>query len=76
MHSLKIACAATALLLMLLAGCASPRLPLPAQRLDAPAEMMTPAPPSGYFVTKTETILSRSPKRPTQSPTASGPAKQ
>ena len=65
MHSPKTACAAIALLLMLLAGCASSP-PAPPHRADAPAELMTPAPPQGYFVTTLERILSRSPQKRTE----------
>jgi len=65
MPSHTIAWPLSAMLLMLSAGCASsppacPSLP------DAPAEMMTPAPSQGYFLTTLETILSRSPGQPTK----------
>lgn len=75
MASLPTACAANALLLILLSACASSPTPGPPQRPDAPAEMMTPAPPPGYFTTKLESILSRSFAKPKPLPIASEPAK-
>lgn len=62
MSSRAIACAASVLLPMLMAGCASAPTAPPRQP-DAPAEMMTPAPPPGYFVTRIEQILSRQPEK-------------
>lgn len=64
MHSRRIVLPVTAVLLMLLGGCATSP-PAPPRQPDAPAEMLKIAPPSGYFVTWIETILSRSPKKPT-----------
>lgn len=74
MDSSRIACAASALLLTSLTGCASAPVPS-VSRPDAPTEMMIPAPPSGYFTTKLETILSRSFEKPKPSQTDSAPAK-
>lgn len=74
MTSLPTACALSALLLMLLSGCASSPPPLPIQRPPAPAELMTPAPPPGCFVMQIERILSRSPGTPTPSATGCEPA--
>ena len=75
MHSLKIVCAPSAILLTLLSGCASPPIQCP-KPPDVPQEMRTPAPPSLYFQMELERILSGLPKRPTPQPTNSEPGKQ
>ena len=54
-------------LMLLASGCACWRkAPEPTAPPPVPAEVLTPAPPQGYFVTLIEMILSRSPARPTQ----------
>lgn len=74
MLSPKTASAASALLLMLLTGCGPSPVLLHLQRPPVPAELLRPAPPSGCFVARTETILSRSPETPMPWPTGCEPA--
>lgn len=74
MPSMKTACVASAALLTLMSGCASSPPPPPLQRPPVPAEMLRPAPPSGCFVARIETILSRSPETPMPLPTDCEPA--
>ena len=70
MHSLKTVLLLSVMPLALLSGCASPPTLCP-QPPAVPAEMMTPGPPSLYFQTKLEAILSSLPEKPTQQPTDS-----
>ena len=70
MHSPKTVLPLSAVLLALLTGCASPPTQCP-QPPAVPQEMMTPAPPSLYFQTRLEEILSSLQKKPTQQPTDS-----
>lgn len=69
MHSLKTVSLPSALLALLLTGCASSPKVAPPTRPDVPAEVMTPAPQPGHFLTMLEAILSRSQQKPKQSQT-------
>jgi hypothetical protein len=69
MHSLKTVSLPSALLALLLTGCASSPKVAPQMRPDVPSEVMTPAPPPGHFLATLEAILSRSQPKPKQSQT-------